>query len=216
MSLFYKLPQNLARAFVGKSLFWSAAAVAVSLAIVYSGFDWIWWSALRDTALYRITWPAVFLGMLVPIFGTLAYLAYGYARRNAAHIRNAWAIGQAALLGYIVSTILKAFTGRVPPPHAFAQGLADTSHGFQLGFLQGGVFWGWPSSHTTVAFAMAAALIALYPGRRVVFWPALIYALYIGLGVSMSIHWFSEFAAGALIGWSVGKAVGSGFRSARL
>jgi hypothetical protein len=27
---------------------------------------------------------------------------------------------------------------------------------FRFGFWRGGVCWGWPSSHTTIAFAMAA------------------------------------------------------------
>jgi len=91
--------------------------------------------------------------------------------------------------------------------------LLDTSHGFQIGFLKGGVFWGWPSSHTTVTFAMAVCLIMFHPKNRMVVFLVLLYAFYIGLGVSVTIHWFSEFVAGAIIGSVIGAAVGRSFRT---
>jgi membrane-associated phospholipid phosphatase len=40
---------------------------------------------------------------------------------------------------------------------------------------------------------------------------AILYACYVGLGVSMTIHWFSDFAAGAIIGSVIGAVVGKGF-----
>jgi hypothetical protein len=43
---------------------------------------------------------------------------------------------------------------------------------------------------------------------------ALLYACYVGLGVSMTIHWFSDFVAGAIIGSVVGEVVGKSFGSA--
>ena len=219
--LFYRFGRTLRRIFSGKNLWWFAAAIVLSLVAVYSGFDWLWFSLTRDTFLYGFTWPGVIIGTFVPVFGVLIYLAIAAIARNREHIRNAWALGQAALLGFAISTAIKAFTGRIPPPRMLIQGAIDSSHGFQFGWLNGGVFWGWPSSHTTVAFAMAAALIALYPrlqnehwGRTAVRWIAFLYALYIGIGVSVSIHWFSEFAAGACIGWVIGKVVGKSFEDA--
>jgi membrane-associated phospholipid phosphatase len=77
----------------------------------------------------------------------------------------------------------------------------DTSHGFQLGWLKGGVFWGWPSSHTTVAFAMAACLITLHPRNKT----------FVGLGVSVTIHWFSESGAGGIFGGLIETVVGKSF-----
>jgi hypothetical protein len=41
---------------------------------------------------------------------------------------------------------------------------------------------------------------------------ALLYAFYIDLGVSVTIHWFSEFVAGAIIGSVIGTVVGRSFR----
>ena len=124
------------------------------------------------------------------------------------------------MLGYFISCGYKAFTGSIPPPFrgfrisATSDGsLIDTSHGFQFGFLKGGVFWGWPSSHTTVTFAMTVCLITLYPKNKMLVFFALLYALYIGLGVSVTIHWFSEFVAGAIIGSVIGTVVGRSFRT---
>jgi membrane-associated phospholipid phosphatase len=134
-------------------------------------------------------------------------------------VATAWALGQAALLGYLIASMYKAFTGRLPPPSfrhytaaAPAIPMVDSSHGFQLGFWRGGIFWGWPSSHTTVAFSMSLCLLTLYPKKKVVALLALVYAFYIGLSVSVTIHWLSEFVAGAIIGSVIGVAVGRSFR----
>ena len=94
-----------------------------------------------------------------------------------------------------------------------ANSLTDSSHGFQLGFLKGGIFWGWPSSHATIAFAMSVCLITLFPKTKLMVALALIYALYVGLAVSVSIHWLSEFVAGAIIGSVIGRVVGASYRA---
>jgi uncharacterized protein YcfJ len=39
----------------------------------------------------------------------------------------------------------------------------------------------------------------------------LVYALYIGLGVSMTIHWCSDFVAGTILGSVIGVVVGRCF-----
>jgi membrane-associated phospholipid phosphatase len=88
---------------------------------------------------------------------------------------------------------------------------SDISHVFRFGFLRGGAFWGWPSSHTTIAFAMALTIFMITPKQRWVGCVAIIYALYVGLGVSVTIHWFSDFVAGAIIGSVIGVVVGRSF-----
>jgi len=42
---------------------------------------------------------------------------------------------------------------------------------------------------------------------------AILYAFYVGIGVSLTIHWFSDFAAGAIIGSVIGAVVGKSFGS---
>ncbi len=143
----------------------------------------------------------------------------GLLWKNRRLINTAWALGQAALLGWLTSCFYKALTGRIPPPFhgghykALTASNVDSSHGFQFGLMRGGVFWGWPSSHTTVAFSMALCLVALYPKNKLLAALVLLYAVYIGWGVSVTIHWLSEFVAGAIFGTVIGLAVGRNFRS---
>ena len=58
---------------------------------------------------------------------------------------------------------------------------------------------------------MAVTLSKLFPRQKWLGYVAITYALYIGLGVSMTIHWFSDFSAGAIIGTAIGAVVGKSF-----
>jgi hypothetical protein len=60
---------------------------------------------------------------------------------------------------------------------------------------------------------MATTLAELYPDNMTVKVCSYAYASFIGLGVSTNIHWFSDVFAGALIGYAIGKTVGSNFRN---
>ena len=154
---------------------------------------------------------AVILGWRVPVvFPIFAYIA-GVVRKDQRAIYSAYSTAQAAIIGLIVAATYKAFTGRPGLRHSISK-LIDTSREFHFGFLRGGVFYGWPSSHTTVAFAMAAAVWALYPNSRATRCVAMLYAIYIGVGVSMTIHWFSDFVAGAIVGAVIGITVGNAFK----
>jgi membrane-associated phospholipid phosphatase len=209
---FYRFPRNLLRCFQGYNLLWHALAVILTCLIVSSGLDWRYFVVTRLPAPRSFAFPAVRLGMILPIVAPWILLAFGWPGRFPKIRTTAFALGQSALSGLVISSFYKAFTGRLPPPHFPTHNrLIDSSHGFRLGFLRGGMFWGWPSSHTTVAFAMAAAIWQLYPQNRAVRYLAVLYAFYIGLGVSITIHWFSEFVAGAIIGSVIGVVVGKSF-----
>ena len=218
--LLHKLPRNVIAIFSGRNLLWHALAVVLTMMIVMSGDDWSYYLWTRGDAFLRFARPAIMLGTFLPVLLTLVILIVGEVGKNRRIITTAWALGQAAILAYFISCCYKAFTGRIPPPFrgfkmsAMSEGsLVDSSRGFQLGFLKGGVFWGWPSSHTTVAFAMMTCLIMLYPKNKILVFFVLLYAFYIGLGVSVTIHWFSEFVAGAIIGSVIGTVVGRSFRT---
>jgi membrane-associated phospholipid phosphatase len=219
--LFYRFPRNLVAIFSGRNLLWHGAAILMTIAIVAWGGDWAYYRWTRAEAFFALARPALGLGMLMPVLWPLALLLVGLALKNRRLMSIGWALGQAAILAYLVTSGYKALTGRRPPPfHGHVGRLAlegpalmDSSHGFQFGFLRGGIFWGWPSGHTTVAFSMAVCLIMFYPKNRFVLFCGLLYGLYIGLSVSVTIHWFSEFAAGAIIGSVVGMTVGRSFQS---
>jgi membrane-associated phospholipid phosphatase len=221
---FYRLSRNFVAIFSGRNLLWHTAAILLTIAIVTSGGDWAYYRSTRAEVLSSLALPALRLGMVMPVLGNLAILLAGVAARNRRLITTAWALVQSALLALIITSFYKAVTGRLHPPwHGHlvatapnASDLVDSSHGFQLGFLRGGIFWGWPSGHTTTAFSMSLCLVMLYPRNKIVVVGALLYAFYIGLSVSVTIHWLSEFVAGALIGSVIGMTVGRSFSAKQL
>ncbi len=206
---FRTLPRNILRSFWGRNLPWHVLAIAATVFIVRSDLDWAYLKATRPFAVYLF--PAVIVGWYTPMVLPLVLYLSGSIRKKPRAICAAYSTAQAAIIGLFISSFYKAFTGRPGPRHAIVT-LIDTSKEFHFGFLKGGVFFGWPSSHTTVACAVAAAIWKLYPDSKAARTLALLYALYVGVGVSMTIHWFSDFVAGAIIGTRIGITVGNAFK----
>lgn len=202
------LPFNIIGCFNGWKIVFHLSAIVLSFILVTSGFDWLYFQDTRSPELRSWMFPAVIVGQFLPLALPLLLLLTGGVLKHDRTIRTAWAIGQAAFIGWFISSAYKAVTGRNALPHAVT---TDTSHVFRFGLLRHGIFWGWPSSHTAVAFAMAVTVAVLYRERKVLGIAAIIYALYIGIGVSMTIHWFSDFVAGTLIGTAIGMTVGKNF-----
>jgi len=209
---FSTLPKNILGCFQGRIILWHLLFIALTFICVTSGFDWFYFCSTRSPQLWAWMIPSAPIGGLVPLALPLILIVSGYINGNAKISRTGWAIGQAALIGSLISSAYKVFTGHVHP--AMHDVGADISHDFRFGILRGGMFWGWPSSHTTIAFAMAVTVVTLFPKRRWLRISALVYATYIGLGVSMTIHWFSDFLAGAILGTVIGVVVGKSFFSA--
>ena len=203
------VPRNLIGCFKGRRIVWHIIAILLTFILVMSGFDWRYFLATRNPALRSWMFSAVGLGALLPLALPLFLLTVGFIIENARTILAGWAVGQAALLGSLVSSAYKAVTGRAHPSHSVG---TDLSHVFHFGFLRGGVFWGWPSSHTTITFAMAVTVFTLCSKQRWLGLVAILYACYVGMGISMTIHWFSDFVAGAIIGAVIGTVVGKSFQ----
>jgi hypothetical protein len=206
---FSSLPRNILGCFQGRMILWHLLAIALTFILVQSGFDWFYFSSTRSPVLREWMFPAAPIGGLVPLALPLILILSGFINSRPRISLTGWAIGQSEFLGSLISSAYKAFTGRVHP--AMHEVGSDISHVFRFGFLRGGMFWGWPSSHTTIAFAMAVTVFTIFPKQRWLGWLAIAYALYIGLGVSMTIHWFSDFVAGAILGTVIGVVVGRSF-----
>ena len=214
---FHDILKNIKNIFWGRNLLWHFLAIALTYIFIVSGFDWFYFQATRNPAWQSFFWPAVLAGASIPLFGILIFFAVSAVRKNKKLVIISFALGQAALFGLLVSDFYKFFTGRPGPPDIFGNAtISDTSHIFRFGILRGGIFFGWPSSHTAVAFAMAVTLLILYRNNKFVRYASILYALYIGVGVSVTIHWFSDFAAGAIIGSLIGTVVGKSFRERTL
>jgi membrane-associated phospholipid phosphatase len=211
---FYNLPKNILECFRGYNLLWHLVAIILTFIFVTSGFDWLYFMSSRRPLLQSLLFPAVRLGGRLPVLMPLALYVIGNLGKNVKAVNAGYATGQAVIIGLLISSCYKAVTGRVHPPRLLTvtQGAIDISREFRFGFLRGGAFWGWPSSHTTIAFAMAVTLLTLDPKNKSVRYIAIFYAFYIGFGVSISIHWFSDFVAGAIIGTVIGVVTGKSFR----
>ncbi len=207
------LPRNFVRVFAPRYLMWHALAIVLTYLCVTSGFDWFYFINTRFEYLFELTLPAAILGFFVPILTPVVLYYWGEWRANKKLMHIATAVAQAEMLGWLISSMYKAFTGRIQPEFLTHLNTQDISRQFNFGFWEHGIFWGWPSSHTTVAFAGAAALIYfLYPKHKLLAVLAGAYAFYIGLGVSVSIHWFSDFLAGAIFGALIGCVVAGAMR----
>ncbi len=206
-SLITNLVESFSRYYVLPHVF----AVLLTYILVTQNFDWYYFIHMRNPLLLTVFYPAIPIGGLIPIILPLIILCLGVVTKRSSVLVVGWALTQAAILGSFISSVYKALTGRVQPDiHNL---FIDSSHQFNFGFFEHGIFWGWPSSHTTIAFAMALTVITLFPKKLMLRVVMLMYAFYIGIGISFSIHWFSEFVAGALIGTVIGTVVGKSFRT---
>lgn len=190
---------------------WHILAFVATYVLVVSGFDWAYFRFFQGTIIYRFFFSAAVVGGLVPILVPVIMFGVGKVRKNWETVNLALALGQAAIIGSFVSSVYKAVTGRVPPEVFNQADNVDISRIFHFGFFHNGIFWGWPSSHTTIAFAMAITLWLLYPKSRPIKYLSWVYAIFIGIGVSMTIHWLSDFVAGTIIGTVIGIVVARTF-----
>lgn len=209
ITFFKKFIRNTATCFSPKYLPWHLLAIALTYFIVSSDFDWYYFVHIQNMDLRSELFPAILLGGILPIIIPLFLIIMGIIKKDRESKFVGAALAQAVLIGSFISSFYKAFTGRIQPQ--FSNTLVDTSHQFNFGFWEHGIFWGWPSSHTTIAFAMGLTLFMLYPKHKYTRYIAVIYALYIGVGVTVGIHWFSEFIAGAIFGSIIGIVVGKSY-----
>jgi membrane-associated phospholipid phosphatase len=206
---FYRIVSTIASLYTRRNILFQLIFVFFTILFVRTGLDWKIYQSSRGARIQSLAFPAVWLGMLLPVFIPCIVLLYGIVAKSLKALNLTYAMAQAAFLGLCISSFYKVFTGRMGPPHGIA--LMDTSTMFRLGFYRGGAFQGWPSSHTTIAFAVSTAVITLYPKNRWLQCLAFAYALYIGLGISITIHWFSDFIAGGILGILIGIAVGRAY-----
>jgi membrane-associated phospholipid phosphatase len=201
---------TLVACYTWQNVLWQLLAIALTYLIVMSGFDWWWFTHTQNPLLQSWLLPAIVVGGFLPFLLPAALFAAGKFKKNVRATLTAVAVTQAGIMGLLVSSFYKIFTGRIQPPLTVGN-LVDTSREFLFGFLRHGVFWGWPSSHTTVAFSIAVTLFVLYRDRPRIQYLAIVVALYVGIGVSTNMHWFSEFVAGTIIGSIIGFAVGNAY-----
>ena len=203
---FQQFASNLLNCFSFKNLPYHLIAILLTYFIVHFGFDWTYYISTQNPTLQSILWPAVIIGGLGTLTLIVSLLFISFVTGNAKLWNTTKALIQAVLLAIIISSFYKALTGRSHPGELDL----DNSAIFRFSWWRGGVFWGWPSGHTTTAFAMGVTLYCLFPNSKFKYL-AIAYAFYIGIGISVNIHWFSDFIAGSIFGTIIGKTVGKSY-----
>jgi membrane-associated phospholipid phosphatase len=210
--LFYHLDRHLLGIYSMTDALYQLATIPITYALIKTGADWQWNNYAYNHGLSS-SFAAAEAGTIAPVLIPLSLYFYGWSTDNRDLEVTGLAVGQSALLAVGIASFYKALTGRRPPnDRDVPRGGTDYSSDFHFGFLRRGAYDGWPSSHTMVAFAMASTLNSLYPDNLILSVISYTCASFIGIGVSTNIHWLSDVVAGGLIGYTIGKTVGEGFR----
>lgn len=221
-TILYKFKNNFIRIFSGRNLYVHFLAIILTIIIVNTGIDSWYFSATRDPALQALLMPAASIGGLLPILLPLYLFLIGKIEKNKTCLNTSYAVIQAVMMGWIISSSYKAFTGRAHPNihnSALFNNITNSkiinidtlSREFHFGILDGGIFWGWPSSHTTIAFSIALTLWMLFRKNKAIRFIAIVIAIYIGISVSTNIHWLSDGIAGAMLGSIIGIQIGKSY-----
>lgn len=218
LKLFHRFGEHLNSIFIGRGLIYIGMAIGLTYAFVVTGIDWQW-ALLSQRFLWvqYLSIPAAFIGIAVPVL--VPFIVYWVGRRqnDSGIVVSALAMGQSVIASLITSSVFKSVTSRIAREPFEDIGSVDFSNSFRFGFFESGNVWGslvegWPSGHTMTAFAMAVAVVMVYPHKSVLKWGALSYAVYTGLAVSTTVHWLSDAFAGALLGVAIGIVVGKSYR----
>lgn len=203
--------RNFLSVFKPKNLIWHALAISLAALLVLSDTDWRFFVVTRPYLYHWLVYGAGLGGFVVTLCVPLSIYLVGEFKKNGYLMQLGAAVGQAAVLGYLVSILYKVFTGRTQPDFLFNGGI-DISKQFHFGILQNGIFWGWPSSHAATAFAGAITLFLLVRSHlaRTL---AVLYALFIATGAAIGFHWLSDVLAGAIFGTLVATIVAKDFKT---
>jgi len=187
-----------------KNLPYYLLAAGLSYVLIHTGVDWNWFQFFSRHHEYQYTLvSAALIGLVMPTIGPIL-LYRGLRRRDAQQIETGYSLIQVVVIALLISSVMKVFTGRFPPEPFSEPSVGDYSHRFQFGFLEGGIFEGWPSSHVMTTFAMILCVIRLHRSNRVIVAVSCFYGLYMLIGVSATIHWLSDSLSGAIIGIIIG------------
>lgn len=185
-------------------------------AFIDSGLDWRWRNfSYEHQDLAYASLCTLYLGYAVPIITPAALYLGGMYIKNEKLQLTGLALVQALAITCSTQSILKFTTGRSSPGILWEYGhMPDTrtdDFSGEFNWFNREIVVGWPSGHTANAFAAAAVISEMYPDNLALKIGAFSYAAFIGIGVSISVHWVSEVFAGALIGYAAGKTVGKSF-----
>ncbi len=217
-NLFGNFGNNIINSFKGNNLYFQLAGIALTSVLVTQDIDYKVEHFFNQHPDYG-TWarPILTTGELLPFIVGGGLYAYGKLDRNNEFVGASFAVLQASLIEFLYNSTLKAITGRPGPDWRHNQDMESLSKTFRFGFLRGGIFWGWPSGHTSSTMAVVSALTNYFPNSTWLKIVGYTWVAYTIFGVSSvnrgGMHWFSDAVAAALMAYAVGSTVGKYYRS---
>ncbi len=210
--------QNILNSFKGNNLYLHLAGIASTAVIVTTETDFHiqkYFNEHEEYGSYSLT--IIRFAQYFPVVVGGSLFAYGKLNKDEEAIGASYAVLQSTIIAFGYNTLLKAITGRPNPDWRNNDDLKGLSKTFRFGFLRGGVFWGWPSGHTSSTMAVVSALTSFYPEKT---WLKIVgysYVAYMMIGVSSlgkgGMHWFSDAVAAALMSYAIGSTCGKYFRN---
>lgn len=178
-----------------------AGVSALTWACAESGLDASVNAWARQTPrLLSLFWsaPPMLLGLVAP--GVVPMILF--MRRGVADVA-ARQVALSVVLALAVNLVLKALTGRTSPEAELPLELLLRSQDFAFGWLEGGVWEGWPSGHAMTNGALGGALYRFerepWVRRLGVLWAGWV-LLAVVLGIQGEVHWLSDGLAGVMLG----------------
>lgn len=192
------------------------AAIALTPALIVTDVDANVHNAFRgsSTKLFDVGDVMGYIGSFV--LGVPLYV-FGEGTHNKKTIGASYAVAQTTIITLSTVSILKGVTGRHPPRNDDSKSTEWQSRQFSYGVLNRGIFNGWPSGHMATITSLASAMIHYYPELEWVKYAGFGAMTYLMATISIhshgEMHWFSDGVAGGLIGYAIGKTVGTNMRS---
>jgi membrane-associated phospholipid phosphatase len=218
LTIYSGFGNNILNSFKGNNLYLHLAGIASTFLLVTSNSDYYVHRYFNENEQYGdAARPAIRMGTYFPfvIGGTL--YAYGKLRPDDEALGASFAVIQSSVIAFMYNSLLKALTGRAHPDWRNSNDMEELSKTFNFGFWQGGIFWGWPSGHTSSTMAVVSALTNFYPDKTWLKIAGYSYVAYMIFAVSSlgrgGMHWFSDAVAAALMSYAIGSTTGKFYRS---
>jgi len=218
ITLFSGLGNNIVNSFKGENLYLHLAGIASTALIVTTNTDYYVHKYFNDHESYgNFARPVIRFGMYFPFAVGGSLYAFGKLNRDDEALAASFAVLQSSLLAFTYNSLLKALTGRPNPGWREGGDMKELSKEFRLGFWRGGIFWGWPSGHTSSTVAVISALTNFYPDKTWLKIAGYSYIGYMVFAVSSlnrgGMHWFSDAVAAVFMSYAIGSTVGKHYRS---
>lgn len=217
IKIYSGLGDNIVNSFKGINLYLHLAGIASTALLTSTGSDYYVFKYFNEHPAYGdAARPVIRFAQYFPFVIGGALYAHGKLNSDQEAVAASFAVLQSTALAFVYNSMLKAITGRPHPNWREESDMMALSKQFRFGFWRGGIFWGWPSGHTSSTMAVVSALTNFYPGKT---WLKVLgygYTAYMMFGVSSlnrgGMHWFSDAVAAALMSYAIGSTVGKFYR----